>query len=87
MNSSRLTALAFGVSVLAACGSGEGPESDLATSKSEIIRATQTGGRNEVVMVYAFLSNGSGARTPMPSAIRWRNAKNWRTRTTTSTRS
>jgi hypothetical protein len=62
MNISKLSSVALGAFAVAACGSGEA-EPDLAKTTATIIRATQTGGRNEVVMVYAFLSNGTGART------------------------
>ncbi len=63
MTISRLSSLALGACVLAACSSGDDAGVELAKTEDAIVRATQTGGRNEVVMVYAFLSNGSGART------------------------
>ena len=62
MKITKLCSIALGALALAACGSVDGTETDLGTSEEAIIRPTQTGGRNEVVMVYATLANGSGAR-------------------------
>lgn len=61
MQISKWTSVALGALMLSGCSSGS--DTDLATVQEAIIRPTQTGGRNEVVMVYAFLSNGTGART------------------------
>lgn len=59
MNIKKLSSVAVGALVLAACGSVDDTQTDPSTSAESIIRPTQTGGRNEVVMIYAILSNGA----------------------------
>lgn len=63
MSISKWSSAALGGLVLLACGSADEAPVNLGEARQAIIRPTQTGGRNEVVMVYAYLSNGSGART------------------------
>jgi hypothetical protein len=63
MNIKKLSSVALGALVLSACGSVDDVETGVATTDAAIIRPTQTGGRNEVVMVYAINSAGTGART------------------------
>jgi len=58
MTIKKLSSIAVGAWVLAACGSADQAETDLGTSEQGIVRPTQTGGRNEVVMLYAILGNG-----------------------------
>jgi hypothetical protein len=59
MKFTKLSSVALGAVVLAACGGVDGTETDLGTSAESIIRPTQTGGRNEVVMLYVITGDGS----------------------------
>lgn len=59
MKMMKLGSVLFGALALAACGSVDGTETELGTSTESIVRATQTGGRNEVVMIYAVRGDGS----------------------------
>lgn len=58
MNIKKLSSVVVGALVLAACGSVDDTQTDLSTSEESIIRPTQTGGRNEVVMLYVITGNG-----------------------------
>lgn len=62
MKISKFASMALGGLALAACSAGDGAEGELAAAKDTIIRPTQTGGRNEVVMLYVRLSNGVSTR-------------------------
>jgi hypothetical protein len=54
----KIGSIAVGALMLAACGSVDQMDTDLGTSEEAIIRPTQTGGRNEVVMLYVVTGNG-----------------------------
>lgn len=63
MNTSKFVAGMLSSLALVACSAADETGAELATTQDAIIRPTQTGGRNEVVMLYVRLSNGTSTRT------------------------